>query len=134
MLLLDHVSISVPSIEYARPFYDAVMAALGAEKVYDHPDALGYGVRCNGAEDFHSCLAVYESSAANVDERRHWCFKATTRAQVATFHSVGLANGGKDNGAPGLRSRYHANYFAAFLYDPFGNRIEAVCHRAETAA
>lgn len=131
MLLLDHVSISVPSIENARKFYDAVMTALGVTKVYDRPDALGYGMRCNGVEDFHSCLAVYESADANFDEKRHWCFKATTRAQVAAFHSVGLANGGKDNGPPGLRPYYHANYFGAFLYDPFGNRIEAVCHRAE---
>jgi catechol 2,3-dioxygenase-like lactoylglutathione lyase family enzyme len=131
MLVLDHVSISVPSTENARPFYDAVMAALGVAKVYDRPDALGYGVRCNDIEDFHSCLAVYESAEANFDEKRHWCFKATTRAQVAAFYSAGLANGGKDNGAPGLRPHYHANYFGAFLYDPFGNRIEAVCHRAE---
>jgi catechol 2,3-dioxygenase-like lactoylglutathione lyase family enzyme len=131
MQLLDHVSISVPSIEHARPFYDAVMAALGAEKVYDHPDALGYGERCNSIEKFHSYLAVFESIEANFDEKRHWCFKATTRVQVAAFHSAGLANGGKDNGAPGLRPHYHGNYFGAFLYDPFGNRIEAVCHCEE---
>lgn len=131
MFVLDHVSISVPGIDQARPFYDAVMAALGIDKVYDRPDALGYGVRCNELEDFHSCLAVYASDGANLDDRRHWCFKAGTRAQVAAFHRAGLANGGRDNGAPGLRPQYHANYFGAFLYDPFGNRIEAVCHRAE---
>lgn len=131
MLVIDHVSISVPSIEVARPFYDAVMAALGVAKVYDRSDALGFGVRCNDIEDFHSCLAIYESAAANLDSKRHWCFKATTRAQVAAFHAAGLANGGKDNGAPGLRTHYHNNYFGAFLQDPFGNRVEAVCHRAE---
>lgn len=131
MFVLDHVSISVPGIDQARPFYDAVMAALGVDKVYDRPDALGYGVRCNELEDFHTCLAVYASDGANLDDRRHWCFKAGTRAQVAAFHRAGLANGGRDNGAPGLRPQYHANYFGAFLYDPFGNRIEAVCHRAE---
>jgi len=131
MLVLDHVSISVPSVEIARPFYDAVMAALGVTKVYDRPDALGFGVRCNDIEDFHSCLAIYESASANLDAKRHWCFKATTRTQVAAFHAVGLANGGKDDGAPGLRPQYHSNYFGAFLLDPFGNRVEAVCHRAE---
>jgi catechol 2,3-dioxygenase-like lactoylglutathione lyase family enzyme len=131
MLVIDHVSISVPSIEVARPFYSAVMAALGVAKVYDRPDALGFGMRCNDIEDFHSCLAIYESAAANLDARRHWCFKATTRAQVAAFHAAGLANGGKDDGAPGLRPHYHINYFGAFLQDPFGNRVEAVCHRAE---
>lgn len=134
MLLLDHVSISVPSIDQARPFYDAVMFALGVAKVYDRPDALGYGVRCTDAEDFHSCLAVYESAGANYDEKRHWCFKASSRAHVAAFHAAGLAHGGKDDGVPCLRPQYHAHYFGAFLYDPFGNRIEAVCHRAESQA
>jgi catechol 2,3-dioxygenase-like lactoylglutathione lyase family enzyme len=131
MLLLDHVSISVPDIDAARPFYDAVMAALGAAKVYDRPDALGYGARCNESEDFHSCLAVYASDRANLDDRRHWCFKASTREQVESFHRAGLENGGRNNGVPGLRPQYHANYFGAFLYDPFGNRVEAVCHRVE---
>lgn len=131
MQLLDHVSISVPSIKNARPFYDAIMQALGAEKVYDRPAALGYGVRCNSAEDFHSCLAVYESEGANFDEKRHWCFKATTRAQVDAFYQGGIAKGGKCDGPPGLRPQYHENYYGAFLIDPFGNRVEAVCHRAE---
>lgn len=129
MQLLDHVSISVADLELARPFYDAVMTALGADKVYDREGALGYGVRCSGSDDTHSCLAVYQSSAANTDAKRHWCFKAATRSQVAAFHAAGLANGGIDDGAPGLRPHYHANYFGAFLLDPFGNRVEAVCHR-----
>ena len=131
MLVLDHVSISVPSIEISRPFYDAIMAALGVKKVYDRPNALGYGARCDAIEDFHSYLAVYESAEANSDVKRHWCFKASTRAQVKAFYSAGLAAGGKDDGPPGLRPHYHENYFGAFLQDPFGNRVEAVCHRAE---
>jgi len=131
MQLLDHVSIAVSDLAVARPFYDAVMQALGADKVYDRPDALGYGVRCTAAEDFHSCLAVYESAEASFDGKRHCCFKATSRAQVSAFHAAGLAHGGKDDGAPGLRRDYHENYFGAFLIDPAGNRIEAVCHRAE---
>jgi len=130
MLVLDHVSISVPDLDQARPFYDAVMAALGVAQVYDRPDAIGYGVRCTTIEDFHTCLAIYASANANVDDKRHWCFKATTRQQVIEFHRAGLAHGGRDNGAPALR-HYHPTYFGAFLHDPFGNRIDAVCHRAE---
>lgn len=131
MHVLDHVSISVPDIAVARPFYDAVMDALGVAKVYDRPDALGYGVRCNADEDLHSCLAVYQSPQANLDQARHWCFKAGSRAQVREFHARGLANGGKDDGPPGIRHQYHPHYYGAFLLDPFGNRVEAVCHRAE---
>ena len=128
MQLLDHVSIAVPDIDSARQFYDAVMKALGAEKVYDHSDALGYGTRCNAQETGHSYLAVYASPAASLDARRHWCFKATSRAAVRAFHAAGLACGGRDDGAPGLRPQYHASYYGAFLLDPGGNRIEAVCH------
>lgn len=107
MFVLDHVSITVRNLERARPFYDSIMLALGVEKVYDRPDALGYGVRCNSKKDFHICLAVYMSPNCTTDARRHWCFKASTRTQVKAFHEAGLANGGVDNGAPGLRSHYH---------------------------
>ena len=131
MHVLDHVSISVSNIEIARPFYDAIMASLGVAKVYDRSDALGYGVRCNAIEDVHSCLAVYQSQEANHDSKRHWCFKATTREQVHAFYSAGLAHGGRDDGAPSVRPHYHEHYFGAFLLDPFGNRVEAVCHRAQ---
>ncbi|RIX49863.1 MAG: VOC family protein [Rhodocyclales bacterium GT-UBC] len=131
MHLLDHASIAVSDLATARPFYDAVMAALGADKVYDREDALGYGARCDTNADDHTCLAVYASPGASSDPKRHWCFKAANRAQVEAFHTAGLAHGGHDDGAPGLRPHYHAHYFAAFLLDPSGNRIEAVCHRAE---
>lgn len=131
MFLLDHVSIAVPDLGAARPFYDAVMGALGAEKVYDRPDAIGYGRRCQAGEDSHTYLAVYASAETNVDDRRHWCFKAATRAHVRAFHAAGLAQGGIDDGAPGLRSHYHPDYYGAFLRDPAGNRVEAVCHHAE---
>lgn len=133
MFVLDHVSITVRNIDRARPFYDSIMSALGVEKVYDRPDALGYGVRCNSKEDFHTCLAVYMSPNSNTDARRHWCFKASTRTQVKAFYEAGLANGGVDDGAPGLRSHYHEHYFGTFLLDPDGNRVEAVCHRAEAS-
>lgn len=131
MFVLDHVSISVRDLDAVRPFYDAVMAALGVAKVYDRADALGYGARCNASEDFHTYLAVYQSAEANLDSRRHWCFKAASRAQVLAFHAAGLANGGQDDGPPGIRAEYHEHYYGAFLLDPFGNRVEAVCHRAQ---
>jgi catechol 2,3-dioxygenase-like lactoylglutathione lyase family enzyme len=130
VFLLDHVSIAVSDLARARPFYDATMAALGAEKVYDRADALGYGVRCRPGDADHTYLAVYSSTGAFAPSRRHWCFKASTRAMVDEFHRAGLAAGGRDDGPPGLRAHYHPSYYAAFLLDPDGNRVEAVCHHA----
>jgi catechol 2,3-dioxygenase-like lactoylglutathione lyase family enzyme len=128
MQLLDHVSIVVVDLQAARPFYDAVMAALGAVKVYDRQQALGYGERCSAFDTLSTCLAVYESPDAIPNAGRHWCFKASTQAQVDAFHANGIAAGGKDDGGPALRGNYHPDYYAAFLFDPSGNRIEAVCH------
>ena len=131
MFVLDHVSIAVPDLDIARPFYDAIMTALGVERVYDLVDAIGYGTRCSAGEELHTYLAIYPSPDANFNDKRHWCFKASSRAQVSAFFNAGLAHGGSDDGAPGLRTHYHPHYFGAFLIDPFGNRVEAVCHRAE---
>jgi catechol 2,3-dioxygenase-like lactoylglutathione lyase family enzyme len=128
MQLLDHVSIGVPDLDIARRFYDAIMSTLGAVKVYDLPDALGYGERCTSHDTASTCLAVYLDQGAIGENKRHWCFKAASRAQVDAFHAAGLAAGGRSDGAPGLRSHYHPAYYAAFLYDPAGNRVEAVCH------
>lgn len=132
MQLLDHVSISVAGLDSARPFYDAVMATLGAVKVYDHADAPGYGEHCRAGDAGHTYLSVQADAAASptAPARRHWCFKAASRAAVDAFHAAGLAHGGRDEGAPGLRPHYHSHYYAAFLSDPSGNRIEAVCHDA----
>jgi catechol 2,3-dioxygenase-like lactoylglutathione lyase family enzyme len=128
MLLLDHVSIGVPDIAAARPFYDAIMNALGARKVYDRPDAIGYGERCSADDLRSSCLAIYLDPAPITASRRHWCFKAATREQVDDFHKLGIAAGGRSDGDPGLRSHYHDQYYGAFLVDPAGNKVEAVCH------
>ena len=70
-------------------------------------------------------------SANVVADRRHWAFRAASRAAVDAFHAAALRAGGRDDGAPGLRPDYHAAYYAAFVLDPDGNRIEAVCHRPE---
>ncbi|MBN3858654.1 VOC family protein [Paraburkholderia sp. Ac-20340] len=134
MQLLDHVSIGVPDLDAARPFYDAIMTALGACKVYDRPAALGYGERCDANDLTSTCLAVYLDASGDTREiapnKRHWCFKAQSRAEVDAFFEAGLAAGGRSDGEPGLREHYHRDYYAAFLVDPAGNRVEAVCHAA----
>lgn len=68
------------------------------------------------------------SPGAGADPLRHWCFRAPDRAEVAAFHAAALRHGGVDDGAPGPRPQYHDGYFAAFVLDPEGNRLEAVCH------
>jgi catechol 2,3-dioxygenase-like lactoylglutathione lyase family enzyme len=128
MLLLDHISITVRDLRRSARFYDSVMSTLGAEKVYQREDAVGYGQRNRADDDGHSYLSVYQSDGANVDRRRHWCFRAQSAEQVRAFHAAGLEAGGRDAGAPGLRPDYHAAYYAAFLEDPEGNRVEAVFH------
>ena len=134
MQLLDHVSIGVPDLGTARVFYDAVMNALGAAKVYDLPHALGYGERCTSQDTVSTYLAVYLDQGVDQngvgDNKRHWCFKAASRDQVDAFYAAGLNAGGRSDGAPGDRADYHSGYYGAFLFDPAGNRVEAVCHSA----
>ena len=129
MQALDHVSITVRDIERAARFYDAIFSALLMEKIYQRDDAMGYGERNRPNNDSHSYLSVYQSDAASADPRRHWCFRARSAAQVRAFHEAGLAAGGRDAGAPGLRPHYHPAYYATFLEDPEGNRVEAVFHQ-----
>jgi catechol 2,3-dioxygenase-like lactoylglutathione lyase family enzyme len=131
--MLDHVSIAVTDIVRAARFYDAVMEALGVPCVWREKDAIGYGLRNGANNDARSYLTIRRGTAS-ADEACHWCFRAPGRAAVRAFHAAGLAAGGTDGGAPGLRPHYHAFYYAAFLRDPDGNRVEAVCHRAERDA
>jgi catechol 2,3-dioxygenase-like lactoylglutathione lyase family enzyme len=131
MQLLDHVSITVRDMARAKPFYRAVMSALGATIAYERDDAIGFGERNRPQSDEHTYISVYQSAAATPDARRHCCFRARSAAAVKAFHAAGLAAGGGDEGGPGLRA-YHAGYYAAFLCDPEGNRIEAVFHHGES--
>jgi catechol 2,3-dioxygenase-like lactoylglutathione lyase family enzyme len=130
MQLLDHVSITVRSLERVKPFYLGIMSALGAIVAHERDDAIGFGERNRPDSDGHTYLSVYQSSHASADPRRHWCFRATSVDQVHAFHAAGLAAGGTDDGSPGLRN-YHPQYYAAFLRDPEGNKVEAVYHHAE---
>lgn len=128
--MLDHVSITVSDLGRAGWFYDAVMAALGHPCVRREADMLGYGIRNRAEDDGHSYISVRATGDAITADRRHWCFRAPSREAVDAFHAAGLANDGTDDGAPGLRPGYHEAYYAAFLLDPDGNRIEAVCHQS----
>jgi len=127
--MLDHVSITLADLSQAERFYDAVFSALGVSKVgSDHADAwIGYGERADADHPQRCYLSIRQGPKPDDAPRRHWCFKANSRSAVDAFWQAGLENGGIDNGRPGLRD-YHPSYYAAFLLDPEGNRIEAVCH------
>ncbi|HEV7599861.1 MAG TPA: VOC family protein [Bradyrhizobium sp.] len=127
--MLDHVYITASDMVAAERFYDAVMDALGVVKVGSREDWLGYGERADADHPDRIYIAIRKGPTPQEAYARHWCFKARCRTQVDAFWDAGLAAGGSDDGAPGLRD-YHASYYAAFLLDPDGNRIEAVCHHA----
>ena len=118
--MLDHVSIGVSDIERSKAFYDQALGPLGIERLYAE-DGLGYGQ--DGKAFFW--IGLRES----VRTGTHICFAAKDRAAVDAFHAAALSAGGRDNGAPGLRLRYHADYYAAFVLDPDGHNIEGVCRR-----
>ena len=128
--MIDHISIRVSDIERARAFYDACLAPLGYRRVMDFGQAAGYG---DGHPGFW--VGVPEPSGGGfsaVPPGAHVAFVAPDRAAVDNFYRAALGAGGLDNGGPGLRSHYHPDYYAAFVLDPDGNRIEAVCHRPAT--
>jgi catechol 2,3-dioxygenase-like lactoylglutathione lyase family enzyme len=124
--MIDHVSIGVRSLGQAKQFYDAALAALGCRCLSEDNSSLGYGA---GPAVFW-LYAVDGPAAADSRPGLHLCFSAPTRKSVDQFHAAALAAGGRDNGKPGLRS-YGANYYAAFVVDPDGYRIEAYCGSAD---
>ena len=128
--MLDHVSLIVSDLSRAEKFYDAIMLALGYPKVARDDERIGYGERASAEYPDRCYISIRGGLPKRSESRRHWAFRAPSRAAVIAFHREGLANGGMDDGAPGLRD-YHAHYYAAFVIDPDGNRLEAVCHRAE---
>ncbi len=128
MLLVDHVSITTGDLERVKPFWVATMAALGVTAIPDTPGRLAFGTRNRPGDDGHSYFAVFPTRGVVVPDNRHWCFRAPDRAAVDAFHKAAVAYGGMCDGPPGLRADYHPSYYAAFVTDPDGNRLEAVCH------
>lgn len=129
--MIDHMGIAVSEIDRSRKFYEAALGALGMsvqmeagpDKTEDGSTALGFGVP--GEKIF------WIADKSKIGEGLHVAFKADRREQVDQFHAAGLQAGGRDNGKPGPRPNYGPNYYAAFVYDPDGANIEAVCYAAE---
>jgi len=121
--MLHHVSFGVSNLERSAAFYDAVLSALGYVRVWADSSAVGYGL-AQGQDLFAVKLRAGDATAPGPGF--HFAFAAPSREAVARFHAEALAHGGLDNGAPGLRPAYGPDYFAAFVIDPDGYRIEAV--------
>jgi catechol 2,3-dioxygenase-like lactoylglutathione lyase family enzyme len=121
--MINHVSIGVRDIAKAKRFYDAALAPLGYKCLSESPGSLGYGSDA-------VVLWISETErpvAADPKSGLHFCFDAPTRQGVDAFHAAALKAGGRDNGKPGLRTDYGSGYYAAFVADPDGYRLEAYC-------
>jgi catechol 2,3-dioxygenase-like lactoylglutathione lyase family enzyme len=121
--MLDHVSIGVRDIAETKRFYDAALRSLGYECLSESDSSLGYG-KGNVAFWISETPRPVTSHAQS---GLHFCFVAPTRESVDAFYDAALKTGGRDNGKPGLRADYGSNYYAAFVTDPDGYRIEACC-------
>jgi catechol 2,3-dioxygenase-like lactoylglutathione lyase family enzyme len=122
--MLDHVTIGVSDIERSKAFYDRALRPLGIERLYaEGPTFAGYGA------DRKAFFWIGLRDASQTSA--HVAFTARDREAVEQFHRAALAAGGQDNGPPGLRPHYHDNYYGAFILDPDGHNIEAVCHRKQ---
>lgn len=124
--MIDHIGFSVSDYERAKAFYAKALAPLGYSLIMEVgaeqgvAPAAGFGA--DGKPDF------WFGAEGALDKPVHVAFVAPSRAVVDAFYRAAIAAGGRDNGAPGLRPHYHGNYYGAFVRDPDGHNIEAVCH------
>ena len=117
--MLDHVSLNVSSAAQAKRFYSKALEPLGYTIFREYDGGFGIG------EDGESSVWTQEAA---IEKPTHLSFRARDRTIVDAFYKAALAAGGKDNGKPGIREKYSSDYYAAFVLDPDGNNVEAVCH------
>ena len=116
---LGHIGLPVADIKKAKAFYDAIAPSVRLKRLADHEDFVGYGSK----DSYEFYIHTGKAGVSGL----HVCFEVDTREQVQTFYDAGLAAGGSDNGSPGIREDYGPTYYAAFVLDPDGNNLEAVC-------
>jgi catechol 2,3-dioxygenase-like lactoylglutathione lyase family enzyme len=121
--VIDHISIAVRDLKKAEAFYTTLLATIGMAKMREWPEAsIGFGKK--HPEFWINARSGIER--VSEDSGMHICLRAPDTASVDAFHTAALKAGGTSDGAPGLRPEYHRTYYAAFIRDPDGNRIEAV--------
>lgn len=117
--MIDHISVPVSDLERSLAFYKAALAPLGYEVIMQFPGVAGFGEK--GKPDFWI-------GQKKVGHTTHVALRAATRKIVDAFYAAAIAAGGQDNGGPGVRAHYHPAYYGAFVIDPDGHNVEAVCH------
>ncbi len=127
MSAFDHVAISTADYRRSLAFYEAALAPLGIRNLMRFEGDEG---NTSGLGSDNPILWIGDGGQLT-GGRMHLAFAAPDRAAVDAFYAAAMAAGGTDNGPPGLRPHYHANYYAAFVHDPDGHNIEAVCHAPE---
>jgi catechol 2,3-dioxygenase-like lactoylglutathione lyase family enzyme len=125
MTMLDHISLGVQDLKVSGVFYDAALAPLGYRRVLEKGIGMAYGP--GPARDGMMFWIVCRNADASVSRGSHVAFSAPNRTAVDGFHAAALSAGARDNGAPGLRPEYSKNYYGAFVLDPDGHKVEAVC-------
>ncbi|MGB6118137.1 MAG: VOC family protein [Mesorhizobium sp.] len=124
--MIDHTGCCVSDWDKSKAFYDAAFAALGGAMLHQVPKEYTGGANVCGYGRTKPDWWI--SDRGEPGPGRHIAFSARSRAEVDAFYTAAMAAGGRDNGPPGPRPHYHANYYGAFVLDPDGNNVEAVCH------
>lgn len=124
--MIDHITFGVADFARSTAFYNQALAPLGVSRLFDVPAEEAGGVQVTGYGDDRPWFWLAEERP--VDGLMHIALRAKSRAEVDAFHAAAIRAGGTDNGPPGLRPHYHQSYYAAFVLDPDGHNIEAVCH------
>ena len=124
-MIIDHIGIAISDYDRSKQFYSKSLAPLNIELIAEVQGWAGFGK--NGKAEF------WFGPDHKIQSPMHIAFVAESREQVNQFYEAAIAAGAKDNGKPGIREIYHADYYGAFVIDPYGHNIEAVCHRGEDA-
>jgi catechol 2,3-dioxygenase-like lactoylglutathione lyase family enzyme len=124
--MLDHLTFGVADFARCAAFYDKALAPLGIKRLFEVSAADTGSAPFIGYGDSRPFFWIGDGAAST--GQLHFAFAAQSRAEVDAFHAAALAAGGTDNGAPGVRPHYHPTYYGAFVLDPEGRNIEAVCH------
>ena len=121
---IDHIGLAISDVKISKAFYTKALAPLGIVPVGEDQGWVGFGK--NGIGDF------WFGEGDKIQHPMHIAFAAESREQVNQFYEAAIAAGAKDNGKPGIRAIYHPDYYGAFVTDPDGHNIEAVCHHGES--